>query len=330
MRKLVFIFLVSIFCITCKNEIDLLDNYKPALVCYGILNPTDTVHYVRISRVFLGEGSALEMAQVPDTTEFAPGTLNAKIERWLNGQLLQTFLLSPDTTIPREEGIFPSPHQVLYRGAFPVLQDGSTYMLIVDDLQRNISAKAETRIAAEPEMVEPVSINQPLNFENDGTIRFRFNTAVNGLRYDCRLRFYYTEQFIFDTTQVSEKYVEWYLGELTAPDDNGNHTLQITQERRSFLRMLSNNIEPDQYVRRIAGKIDFVFNAAAEDLVTYIEVQKANQTTSANIPPFTNVSGGIGLFSSLTTSKFENYIIDLDTKDALRLDPITQPLNFIR
>jgi hypothetical protein len=331
MKRILSVFsLILLLCSGCKNEIDLLTDYEAKLVCYSILDPADTVHYVRISRIFSGNGNALEMAQVPDTTEFDPGTLFAKIER-LNGEVVvETFPLSPDSVIPRDPGVFPSPHQILYRGVFPVLKDGSKYRLVVDDLSRDLHIESITPIATDPNLFDPAGINTPLNFENPGFIRFRFNTGTNGIRYDCRLRFHYSEQFIFDTTQTTERSVDWYLGELTAADDNGGHTLQLNVERHDFLQMLSIYVDSNPYVRRIAGKIDFVFIGAAEDLVTYIEVEKANQTTSASIPPFTNIDGGLGLFSNRTTSEFRNFSLDLDTRDALRIDPITQSLNFVR
>ncbi|MBK8876748.1 MAG: hypothetical protein IPN13_23830 [Bacteroidetes bacterium] len=38
----------------CDNDIDLLAPYKEIGVVYGLINPKDTVQYVRIQRAFLG------------------------------------------------------------------------------------------------------------------------------------------------------------------------------------------------------------------------------------------------------------------------------------
>lgn len=314
----------------CRNDIDLLDEYRPVLVCYGLLNPFDTVQYVRVSKGFLGEGNALVMAQNRDTIGFGPGMLDVRIEQWNNNQLQNVYLLSPDTSIPRDSGVFLYPYQVLYRGIFPVLKDGSSYRLIVTDLVKNQTVRAETYIPQDVSVLEPVSVNAPLNLEDSTSIRFRFKNGRYGLRYDFFVRFHYSEQFIYDTTQVSEHYVDWHMGEVTAQSNAGGENLQYAVSRRSFLNMLAARIPYNSQVRRICGKIDLVFTGATDDLVTYIEVGQANQTTAASIPPYSNIHDGYGLFAARTTNLLPGYVTDQDTRYAIRTDNVTQQLNFIR
>lgn len=331
MRKFCISFLIGMtfFSGGCKNDIDLLDDYHAALVIYGILNPADTVQYVRVSRVFLGEGNALVFAQNPDSTGFAPGTLSVKIEQWKNNALLNTYILAEDTAIPRDSGIFSYPGQVLYRSAFPVLKDGSIYKITATDHVRNISANAETPIVGDVSAVSP-GIFTPLNLWTNSNIVFSWNTGTNGKRYSATLRFHYKEQFIYDTTEVTEKYVDWDLGERDALDDNGNETVSLSRVRFDFLRMASQRIPQNPVVRRIAGKVDLIFLGAAENFATYLDVEAANQSGTASIPPFSNIQNGYGLFSSRNPTAFRNYSLDSDTRYQLCTNAETYPLNFIR
>ncbi len=314
----------------CKNDIELLDNYHSALVCYGLLNPADSVHYVRVSKVFLGEGSALVMAQNQDTISFPIGTVHVTIEEWKNGLQMQNYVLSADTLIPRDSGVFHNPYQVLYRGIFPVLKDGSTYKLKVLDLVKGTSIYAETPIVQDVQMTNPSNNFMPLNFWDTTSIRFKWESGTYGLRYNFKIRFHYSEEFTFDTTQISEHYIDWEVGNIDALEDAGNQSMSMTMRRDYFLKVLAQRIPSNLYVRRISGKIDFIFNAAAQDFATYIDVTNSNNNSTAALPIFTNIHGGYGLFSSRTTTTLRDYNLDSDTRYQLRVNPITYGLNFIR
>lgn len=314
----------------CKNDLDVLSDYKDGIVTYAVLDPIDTVHYVRISKVFLGEGNALVFAQQPDSIGFPIGTVDVKIQQWQNGQLMQTYQLYADTSIPRDSGIFLNPYQVLYRGVFPVLKDGSIYKLVVIDLRKGTSITAETTIAQDPVMVSPATTTVPLKLWDSTQIGFKFKTGTYGKRYNFKIRFHYTEQFLYDTTQTSEHYVDWEMGTTDATTADGNELLSYFVRRDRFLTFCGTQIPVKNYVRRISGKIDFMFIAAAPELSNYIEVQIANSNSNTDIPPYSNITGGYGLFSSRTTTVIPNYTIDSDTKNALRLSTQTQALNFVR
>ncbi len=314
----------------CKNELDILDNYHSELVLYGILNPADTVHYIRVSKVFIGEGNALVAAQNQDSIGFSPGTMQVKIEQWKNGVLQNTYLLTEDRTIPRDSGVFVYPYQVLFRSRFTVTQDGSTYKVIATDLTKGTSANAETAIVQNVSVIEPFSNSTPINLWDTTTIRFKWKSGVFGKRYKYTIRFHYTEQFIYDTTETSEHFLDWEIGQVDAPSIAGNETMILYQERENFLRTLSQRIPQNNYVRRIAGKMDFIFLGAGEELATYLDVQVANSNSSASLQPYSNINGGLGLFSARTTNVFSGYWLDANTRYQMRISTITQGLNFVR
>jgi len=331
MRRIIPI-LISFFLVFsgCKNDIDLLTNYKNIIVTYALLDPADSVHYVRLSKVFLGAGNALVMAQNADSIGFRIGTVDVKIQQWKNGVLLNTYQLYSDTTIPRDPGTFHYPYQVLYRGAFPVMKDGSTYKLSVVDLIKGTTLTAETPIVQDVIMVNPQSNFTPLNLWDTTNFNFKFKSGTFGKRYIFKLRFHYTEQFISDTTQTSQHYIDWNLGEQDAQDASGNELMTFNTRRDHFLDYCREQIPANVYVRRISGKIDLIFLGAAQELATYIDVGNASSNSTAALPLYTNTVGGYGLFSSRTTTSFLNYLIDSDTQNALIDSQQTQGLNFVR
>lgn len=314
---------------SCKNDIDLLTDYKEQIVCFGILNPNDTAHYIRVSKVFLGEGNALVFAQTQDSIQLRPENMEVRVTRVQSGIETQYWILQTDTTIPREEGIFLNPHQIVYRGVFPVLTDGSTYRLTVTDLVTGYVTTSETTVVKETSHQTP-SVLQFLNFEDAGNIGFTFHTAQYARRTQLTIRFYYDEQFIYDTTQTALRYVDWVIGTSEALSNNGGESGTIQIGRRNFLNMLRNNVEPNPLVRRISKRVDLYYLGAHDDLVTYIKVQQANAGSSYELPEFTNMENGLGLFTTRNTSIITNFHLDQDTQYALATDSLLNDLNFVR
>lgn len=332
MKRLLFFLVVfsSFVYQACKNDIDILDNYEEKIVCYGILNPKDTAHYIRIEKVFLGEGNALVMAQNQDSVQLRPEDMEVRITRMLNGNEMSFWILEPDSSIPRDPGIFLSPHQLVYRGAFPVLTDGSTYLLTVTNLRTGFQARSETKVVRDVALTSPASTMQPLNFENATTMGFHFTSPRFGKAYLLTVRFFYDEQFIYDTTQVSTKYVDWVIGETESLRDDGGEFLLINVRRDNFLRVLANNIEEDPLVRRISKTVSIIFTSASEDMVLYMRVQEANNNSSADLPIFSNIENGLGLFTTRNTTTIPNFRLDQDTQYELMTNELVQDLNFVR
>jgi hypothetical protein len=314
---------------SCKNDLDLLDEYEEKIVCFAVLNPDDTMHYVRVSKVFLGEGNALQFAQVQDSIQLRPENMEVRITRLQNNVEMQYWILTPDTSIPREEGIFLYPQQVIYRGAFPLLTDGSEYKLTVTDLVSGYVTTSTTTVVRDVVHTSP-TVFQFMNFEDEGSISFKFNSSLHGRRYQLKLRFWYDEQFIYDTTQVSYRYVDWYLGETDSYSVQGGEQMTVSVQRRNFLNMLVNQVEVNPLVRRVSRRVDFYYTAAHDDLVTYIKVQQANAGSAQELPEFTNMENGLGLFTTRNTTIFTNFHIDQDTQYALTTEQMLDDLNFVR
>lgn len=315
---------------SCKNELDVLADYEQKFVIYGILNPKENVHYIRVSKLFVGEGNALLMAQNRDSIELRPEYVHAEITRLLNGVEMATYVLQPDSVIPRDSGVFLYPHQILYKGEFPVYTDGSVYRIRVTDLRNGFTSSSETKIVADVIQILPASVWQPLNYEDTTIASYEFLSPYYGKKYMLTVRFHFTEQFIQDTSQTSEHYVDWYIGEAQSVRNSGGENLRMNVRRDNFMRMLKNNVEINPTVRRIAGGLQFIYTSVAEDYVTYKNVQDANNNTSAEVPPFTNITNGLGLFTSRNITTIGTYYLDQDTRYAIVTSSLLQDLNFVR
>src|SRR5678809_747569 len=102
---------------SCSTDIDLLEDYKPITVVYGLLNVSDSIQYIKINKAFLGEGNALVMAQQSDSINYKPGELMVRLQE-LNpstGEVLATLNCDTTTQILKDDGLFSNPYQILYK-----------------------------------------------------------------------------------------------------------------------------------------------------------------------------------------------------------------------
>ena len=105
MMKLIFAFATLTLLFSCNEKIDLIGDFKETAVVYGLLDHSDSMHYVKITRAFIGPGNALELAQIEDSSYF--DAVDATIEEIQGGNVLRTWTLK-DTLIENKDtnGVF--------------------------------------------------------------------------------------------------------------------------------------------------------------------------------------------------------------------------------
>jgi hypothetical protein len=98
---------------------------------------------------------------------------------------------------------------------------------------------------------------------------------------------------------------------------NGSGTFTSELSYEAYYRFLYNNIGPTDDLVRIFKGIDVEIWAAADDYATYINVNQPSQGIVQEKPMFTNVDGGIGLFSSRGRAIKKNVKLSASSMDSL-------------
>ncbi len=329
MKKLtIFILTLSGIFSSCSTDFDINAPYKETMVIYGLLNTLDTAQYIRISKAYLGEGNALIMAQQPDSINYAD-ILDVKMERVLDGLVLETFPLYRTDTIPKDDGIFAAPYQVYYRTNHPIADDGSQYRLIVKNNNTGNTATSLTRIVGDVFQDSPIATN--VDFSTRFYITVRFRPGDNSKVSDLVIRFHYTETDTLGNT--SQHFVDWNFPEQSYSNAAGTE-LEFKYFRPDFFELLGNKIpHTPGIVRRIDNlapgylPIEFRFIVGSEDLYTYEQLTNPGSGVVQDRPLFTTVENGVGLFTSrLIHSEFRN--LSVNTIAALDTSEFTRDLNF--
>lgn len=326
MRFLISLSLLTIVFNSCKTDVDLIGEYKVTPVVYGLLDQSDSLHYIRINKTFLGKGNAFDMALVPDSSYFqeVDATVTEILSNGNTGRIWQL----RDTIIEgkNENGVFFAPEQKVYYFATASFQSNPAQSLKPDakyvlDIVIN---GGEFVVKGETELVRDVALTAP---SQQSAFVFRGNqneyravpftwTKGNGRRFNFNMSFHYKETN--NNGIVTNKSFEWNLGEIMA---NSTNNVSVNANGELFYQLVKNNIPVDNsIVRREHTYFLITLVAGSEDLHNFIIANQPTTSLAQNKPSFTNLEGGIGIFSSRFTIRNTKYFINPSFQNWRSLD----------
>ncbi|MBL4593322.1 MAG: DUF4249 family protein [Flavobacteriales bacterium] len=310
--------LILIGFVSCETDIDVNAEYKDIPVVYAVISPSDTVHYIKINKAFLGDANALDLAADANNFNYADGELDITVEEYSengtkgdtystgNGKLIRTV-----NEIPKDPGIFDSSTNVLYKFVEPVIKRYSTYKLIIINTSLNKEITSETEIVKSIVISTP-AVNQKISFwigdpnpgignSNDREITVISKKDIG--RVGASLIFNYVEHYTTASgLSPVAKSVEMSLGEVITISSQGEETLVWKLDGETFFGNIENGVvnmnNISFFSHRELANISMVFNVAGTELNTYMLVSAPSNTVNQDKPKYTNIDGGLGIFSS--------------------------------
>jgi hypothetical protein len=307
---------------SCKTELEPNAQWKEIAVIYGILDINEPYQVIKISKAFLNEKTnALDLAKISDSVYFKTEDIDVNIFEFnTKGEQFAIHKLTAFEKGNREDGVFPSPNQQLYKTDTFKLNENHTYKIELKNNRTGYVASASTKIVSDFCLILPLpvpnpdipSINGCNNITNElqgispeskvgiqwnTTKRDGTNSTNNAISYKLTLDFYYDE---IDGTSIKSQVKSMVLSDNLKIPKLTKGTYDI--EKDVFTDFLKANIDvsndPPNLVRK-AKKVDLIIWAAAEELDTYISVSNAAFTAVTQVQPvYTNITNGVGIFSS--------------------------------
>ncbi|MBL0341930.1 MAG: hypothetical protein IPP71_13930 [Bacteroidetes bacterium] len=276
--------LLTGICLTsCDNEINLEAPYKEIGVIYGIIDPSDSIHFVRIQKAFLGKGNILEMAQIADSIYY-PDILDVQLLRIKDGNILSSISLTRFDGPPKEDGVFPKTPNILYKTNGEVISRDSDYKIVVKNTQSGHVFSAQTPIVDSIKIIKPsIPSIALIQWASQFPQKVEYNTAVNGKIYNLTIRFKYQEEVIGSGIIVS-KFVDWVFPNELVSNTSQIKTITLEIEGEDFYKFVGEAIKVDPNVIRYAGKLDFIFSGGAEFLANYVAINQATSSILTTIP----------------------------------------------
>jgi D-ribose pyranose/furanose isomerase RbsD len=324
-----------LFIAACKQDFDVTSKYLEVPVVYGLLNQQDGVHYLRIQKGYLIDGNALVAAGISDSIYYNDN-LNVKITALYNGNPSGSFTLKKvdgDTLTPpiqKEPGTFSSSPNILY--AFTgTLDPAKTYKLEVTNTGSGKTISSQTLLIKDFQVLVPTK-GSKLNITSNNPPKVVWYAAENGNIYDLTVRFNYLE---FDQTTnalLKDTFVDMVLLKSYVQD---NSTTNITAEFSGdvLLHNLASHIEARTDVYRtfnITKGMQVKVAVGGQDLANYLNAQLAQGGLASNeaLPPYTNITNGVGLFSSRYFKQIDSVLLSNDGLDSLACSSVSAQLRF--
>jgi hypothetical protein len=304
--------------IACETDFDVNSKWEETTVVYGLLNASDEnpLQKIKISKAFLGEMDAYEMAQYADSINFEIDELDVMIYKWVSSEIEDSVRLNA-VPIIREGDIFNDSivvYEFVNENSF--LQKGDEYELVVKNNNSGNIVSSRTEIVSGFDFDNIFRTrNKAFQFGLYNNEDFSSSTITwedandNGKIYQLDLIINYTET-------SGANFVEKYLTYSLPLVDNSESKMKI--EGNSFFNFLELNLSKDDDVVRYFNGIDMLMTVGSEDLETYINVNKPITGIVQERPQFTNINNGIGLFSSRFKKIRFDYDLTSSTLDYLK------------
>lgn len=351
---------------SCKNDLEVLAPGKESVSVYGILNPNERTQNIRINKVYLTDGDAVAAGQDASTINFGPGELRVTLQRFMNGSTTPTLttvanslkkeIVLTETVVTTESGAFSS-SQRLWQTTDKLYSTGE-YKLTITNLASNAVYTAQTTVI---DSVKPFGSQQPMPFlyipsqpltypmhgnypanpiSTDrpkyvsydvptATYAIKFRTIPNARLYGVVMRFHYIDSLL--SGGVSMDYVDYNFTTTKSSDLLGGTMIEsFTFTGDAFYRNLGAEMakKSSANVRnRRSFYMEYIVTAGAENLNEFLQINAPSATIAQDKPIYTNINGGVGIFSSRSISIATKDMWN-DFIDKIACNPNTNPYLF--
>ncbi|PCH93521.1 MAG: hypothetical protein COB85_06865 [Bacteroidetes bacterium] len=297
----------------CETDFDVNAPWKDVAVVYGVLDQSDSTHFIKINKAFLGEVDVYTLAQIRDSSEYDPADIDVTIEeRDEIGTVINVWPVKYLTDSKKVGGTFYAPDQTLYYFD-NILDPSMDYKLVINNNKSGKVVSAITPLVSDFSF-QPASYWQntsqvKVGFYKDNNYqvfsRAKWLTAENGRRYQLTLRFHYREVRLgVPNPDTLDLHIDWQFGSITSVKLSGGQEIGVDIKGEDFYQFVANNIEPASVnnVERYIGTLDFIVDVGGEDLHTYIEVNEPSTGIVQERPEYSNITDAngnyeIGIFS---------------------------------
>ncbi len=320
---------------SCSEELPFAGESVVTPVVVGLLDKSDSLHYIKVTRSFAGNNNALVVAQIADSSYYED--VEVKVEEYTpnNGSgplvLRRTWTLRDTILTNKEPGAFYAPNQKVYYYKTEVYNSSNPPSDISSDptlaLKPNATYKfvavvngGEYTVNAETKLVDDVTITYPLNlapysfasytgnaFNSYSTTNCKANignSEESSQVVDARIKITIREYF---AGVPVDKSFFWKIGELNGSAITSD-IVTLPALGQNFYTIIKQNVTTDPTIdKRQLISLVLTYTGGTDELSKYILVNKPSTSLAQNKPIYTNVTcsdgrQALGIFSSRNKS----------------------------
>jgi hypothetical protein len=323
----------------CNNELTTIESWKDVPVIYGFLSIDDTATYMRVEKAFVDpDKSGPEVAQIADSLYYTDATVTLYRVRTPAERFELTRVNGATEGYPRKSGTFAATPNILYKikTSRLNLKTGEEWVIEVQRKgETKPIAKATTKVVGNFDIVFPD--NNPLrplslSYDRAFNVRIESETEKTARIFDVNIIVNYDETESGKPTVRRQVIWSFAPGSVRKVPNSGNPDPIVSFSRigRDFSEFMRANVPIIPGVVRNFKGIDVELLSGGQELIDYLTVGQANIgiTGSQTIPTFTNVTGGLGIFTSRSRVLKTGILLDFDGLDLLKTGALTRELNF--
>ena len=321
--------------ISCNNDFNINGQFQEKTVVFGLLDFATDTNYLRIEKTFLqGTTDANLLATDAENFYYANGELKVYLEQWTNGSYVTTitadYVDGDSLGVPKDTGTFAASPNILYRLVTPI-DSMSMYKLFIVNTTTGDTITASTNVVHDFTTYYPTKPGVYIDYSDTNKITYTCKQAVYGKMYDLLMRFHYYEKNNLTGDSVL-KSVDWQIISNKIGDNiDGSGNISYSIEKQAFFTFLASAIDPDENVVRSFSSIDFFWYAGGVELYDQYMNILANLGINEDYisPEYSNINGGLGMFSSRHREAIYGVKLYDVTLDSLACGSITRPLHFV-
>lgn len=319
---------------SCKNDLDVLAPGEESVSVYGILNPNEKVQNIRINKVYLTDGDALTAAQDPSAINYDTAELRVSLQRFLTGGTTPTLTTVGNTTkkeivltgtvITTAAGSFNT-NQTIWQTTDKLYNSGE-YKLTILNKKTGKEFTSQTVVVdsvksySQKPFIYNVTLypghgnynftlypSQALNLiKYDAlnlTQKIKFLSIPNAKLYNVTLRFHYIDTLI--SGSPSPGYVDFNFPTQKSTTLEGGEPMEVSFIANDFYVNLGTQMSKktmSNIKNRRSDYLEYIIVAGSETLHTFLQVNQPSNTIAQDKPNYTNINGGVGIFSSSSKS----------------------------
>lgn len=252
---------ILLLCSSCNDDLDLTADYKDISISYALLNINDPVHYFKIYRGYLTDDNAFVEAGNWDQIYYPVDSIEVRLEEYDDrGTMRRCAVLDTTTAVPKDDGYFANPKQLLYYSNWTLNKDYK-YRLVIKHVNSGEEIYAQTDIVGNCKISKPANQN-PFNSKDNTAPKFvltgdgggtaRSNNAVVA---DFYITFYYIE-VNKNTQEVVHKSISKKMNSsFKVPQSDGTINFDSFTSTDLFA-MIKQYVEPNNNVVRYVDTVD--------------------------------------------------------------------------
>lgn len=348
---------------SCKNDLDVLAPGEETVSVYAVLNPNESVQNVRINKVYLTDGDALTAAQDVNQINYDTAELRVSLQRFLVGGTTPTLttvgnatkkeIVLTGTVVTTASGSFNT-NQTIWQTTDKLYNSGEYKLTILNKktgkefTAQNVIIDSVKPYTSMPFRYHPTLfpthgnydlINNPSQANALVTYtvvsanqKIKFMSVANTKLYNVTMRLHYIDTLSSNPNIGTPQYIDYTFNTQKPPTLEGGEPMEVSFLINDFYVNLGAQLAKKNNTgikNRRVYYMEFIIQGGAESLNTFLQVNQPSNTIAQDKPNYSNINGGVGIFSSISCSSITH---DLSNSfiDIIACHPSTYPYLFCK